>query len=154
MGKRQFCIIKKKQTYLAVEEVSYLRTSHCVHQALLRQFISFCHVFGQTEKKPENVVFYVLILLYHRVNNNYLLTYDSYVPLYNRFHRGEWITRVSGGEGALDTPGPLNGTSEAPTLVLHTLEMHVDFSFFYLRFAEAVSFDIKKLRRSCTPWMV
>jgi hypothetical protein len=38
--------------------------------------------------------------------NNYLLTYDSYVPLYNRFHRGEWITRVSGGEGALDTPGP------------------------------------------------
>ncbi len=45
--------------------------------------------------------------------NNYLLTYDSYVPLYNRFHRGEWITRVSGGEGALDTPGPLNGTSEA-----------------------------------------
>ena len=40
---------------------------------------------------------------------NYLLTYDSFVPLYNRFHRGEWITRVSGGEGALDTPGPLNG---------------------------------------------
>ncbi len=37
-------------------------------------------------------------------NTNYLLTYDSYVPLYNRFHR------VSGGEGALDTPGPLNGT--------------------------------------------
>jgi hypothetical protein len=32
--------------------------------------------------------------------NNHLLTYDSYVPLYNRFHRGEWITRVSGGEGA------------------------------------------------------
>ncbi len=28
--------------------------------------------------------------------------------------------------------------------------MHVDFSFSYLRFAEAVSFDIKKLRRSCT----
>ncbi len=45
-------------------------------------------------------------------NNNYLLTYDSFVPLYNRFHRGEWITRVSGGEGALDIPGPLNGTSE------------------------------------------
>ncbi len=37
---------------------------------------------------------------------NYLLTYDSYVPLYDRFHRGEWITRVNGGEGALDTPGP------------------------------------------------
>jgi hypothetical protein len=28
--------------------------------------------------------------------------------------------------------------------------MHVDSSFSYLRFAEAVSFDIKKLRRSCT----
>jgi hypothetical protein len=47
---------------------------------------------------------------------NYLLTYDSYVPLYNRFHRGEWITRVSGGEGALDTPGTLNGTSEASAI--------------------------------------
>jgi hypothetical protein len=35
------------------------------------------------------------------------------VPVYNRFHRGEWITWASGGEGALDTPGPLNGTSEA-----------------------------------------
>jgi hypothetical protein len=46
----------------------------------------------------------------------YLLTYDSYVPLYNRFHRGEWITRVSGGEGALDTPGLLNGTSEASAI--------------------------------------
>ncbi len=32
----------------------------------------------------------------------------------------------------------------APTLVLHTLEMHVDLSFSYLRFAEAVSFNIKK----------
>jgi hypothetical protein len=42
--------------------------------------------------------------------NNYLLPYDSYVPLYNRFHRGERTTRVSGGEGAPDTPGPLNGT--------------------------------------------
>ena len=45
-------------------------------------------------------------------NNNYFLTYDSYGPVYNRFHRGEWITWASGGEGALDTPGPLNGTSE------------------------------------------
>jgi hypothetical protein len=52
-----------------------------------------------------------------RLKFNYLLTYDSYVPLYNRFHRGEWITRVSGGEGALDTPGPLNGTSELTILV-------------------------------------
>jgi hypothetical protein len=46
------------------------------------------------------------------LHTNYLLTYGSYVPVYNRFHRGEWITRASGGEGALDTPGPLNGTSE------------------------------------------
>jgi hypothetical protein len=41
--------------------------------------------------------------------NNYLLTYDSYGPVHNRFHRGECITWASGGEGALDTPGPLNG---------------------------------------------
>ncbi len=40
---------------------------------------------------------------------NYLLTYDSYGPVHNRFHRGECITWASGGEGALDTPGPLNG---------------------------------------------
>ena len=36
------------------------------------------------------------------------------------------------------------GEARAPTFVLHTLGMHVDFSFSYLRFAEAVSFDIKK----------
>ncbi len=47
---------------------------------------------------------------------NYLLTYDSYVPVYNRFPREEWITRASGGEGALDTPGPLNGSSEARSI--------------------------------------
>jgi hypothetical protein len=57
---------------------------------------------------------YAYYLLQHAqcTLTNYLLTYDSYVPLYNRFHRGEWITRVSGGEGALDTPGPLNGMNE------------------------------------------
>ncbi len=32
------------------------------------------------------------------------------MPVYNRFHRGEWITRVSGGEGAQDTHGPRSGT--------------------------------------------
>jgi hypothetical protein len=37
------------------------------------------------------------------------LTYDSYGPVHNRFHRGECITWASGGEGALDTPGPLSG---------------------------------------------
>jgi hypothetical protein len=37
---------------------------------------------------------------------NYLLTYDSYVPLYNRFQRGEWITRVSGGRGPWTLLGP------------------------------------------------
>ncbi len=52
--------------------------------------------------------------------NNYLLTYGSYVPVYNRFHRGEWISRASGGEGALDTPGPLNGTSEASAIRAQT----------------------------------
>ncbi len=64
---------------------------------------------------------------------NYLLTYDSYVPLYNRFHRGEWITRVSGGEGALDTPGPLNGTSEASAIwaqLIRNLEASVRYIMF------------------------
>jgi hypothetical protein len=36
------------------------------------------------------------------------------------------------------------GEARAPALVLHTFGMHVDLSFSYLRFAEAVSFDIKK----------
>jgi hypothetical protein len=57
-----------------------------------------------------------LVNLRQRVANNYLLTYGSYGPVYNRFHRGEWITWASGGEGALDTPGPLNGTSEASAI--------------------------------------
>ncbi len=46
-----------------------------------------------------------------KFESNYLLTYDSYGPVYNRFHRGDWIMWASGGEGALDNPGPLNGTS-------------------------------------------
>jgi hypothetical protein len=41
-----------------------------------------------------------------KLKYNYLLTYDSYVPLYNRFHRGEWITRVSEGEGPWTLLGP------------------------------------------------
>ncbi len=53
-----------------------------------------------------------------RKDINYLLTYDSYGPLYNIFHRGEWITRDSGGEGALDTPGPLNGNKRRNTFRL------------------------------------
>jgi hypothetical protein len=31
--------------------------------------------------------------------NNYLLACDSFGPVYNRFHRGEWITWASGGGG-------------------------------------------------------
>ncbi len=46
------------------------------------------------------------------------MTYDSYGPVYNRFHRGEWIMWASGGggeggEGALDIPGPLNGNERS-----------------------------------------
>jgi hypothetical protein len=44
---------------------------------------------------------------------NYLLTYDSYGPVHNRFHRGECITWAGGGEGALNTPGPLNGSERS-----------------------------------------
>ncbi len=37
---------------------------------------------------------------------NYLLTYDSYGPVHNRFHRGEWITWGSGGRGPWTLLGP------------------------------------------------
>jgi hypothetical protein len=73
------------------------------------------------------------------------------VPLYNRFHRGEWITRVSGGEGALDTPGPLNGTSEASAIwvqnitVLYQLSRkRPDFIFKYLCSSADKSLKTKK----------
>ncbi len=59
------------------------------------------------------------------MQNNYLLTYDSYVPVYNRFHRWEWITRASGGEGALDTPGPLNGMSKTEANLMHVPSLAV-----------------------------
>jgi hypothetical protein len=60
------------------------------------------------------------------------------------------------GGGRLSIQGPPSyhvwgeGEARATVLVLHTLEMHVDLSFSYLRFAEAASFDKKELRRSCT----
>jgi hypothetical protein len=57
--------------------------------------------------------------------------------------QGQPSYRVWGGEGE----------ARAPTLVLHTLEMHVDFSFSYLRFAEAVSFDIKKSYVGAVQWL-
>jgi hypothetical protein len=76
-----------------------------------RPSVGFCE-----EKKAERVFvfirFFLVVYLYRKtativeLKNNYLLTYDSYVPVYNRFPREEWITRASGGEGALDTPGP------------------------------------------------
>jgi hypothetical protein len=57
--------------------------------------------------------------------------------VYNRFHRGEWITWASGGEGALDTPGPLNGI-ERVGIGLSTLKVpkreifdRSDFPNFY-----------------------
>ncbi len=37
---------------------------------------------------------------------NYLLTYDSYVPVHNRSHRGECITWASGGRGPWTLLGP------------------------------------------------
>jgi hypothetical protein len=43
---------------------------------------------------------------------NYLLTYDSYGHVHNRFHKGECITWASGEERALYTPGPLNGIEQ------------------------------------------
>ncbi len=56
--------------------------------------------------------------------------------------------RKEGGQAGYTRPAFLSrvgeGEARATVLVLHTLEMHVDLSFSYLRFAEAVSFDIKK----------
>jgi hypothetical protein len=60
------------------------------------------------------------------------------------------------GGGKQGTQGPPSyrvwgeGEARATVLVLHTLEMHVNLSFSYLRFAEAASFDKKELCRSCT----
>ncbi len=65
----------------------------------------------------------------HRINNaqklknNYLLTYDSYGPVHNRFNRGEWITWASWGEVALDTPGPLNAIELPPLAPIKSI-MH------------------------------
>ena len=59
-----------------------------------------------------------------------------------------------GGQAGYKRPAFLSrvgeGEARATVLVLHTLEMHVDLSSSYLRFAEAASFDKKELRRSCT----
>ncbi len=52
------------------------------------------------DRLPYNPIYYTL-----RGQINYLLTSDFSGPVYNRFPRGECITWVSGGEGALDTPG-------------------------------------------------
>ena len=59
---------------------------------------------------------------------NYLLTYDSYGTVHNRFHRGEWITWASGGEGALDTPGPPPQGREATRIILRRAKgcKHID----------------------------
>ena len=80
-------------------------------------------MFAKESPRPASIIPKLRVWLLYTENRiksgqgiNYLLTYDSYVPLYNRFHRGDWITRVSGGEGALDTPGPWNGTSEASAI--------------------------------------
>ena len=59
-----------------------------------------------------------------------------------------------GGQAEYSRPAFLSrvgeGEARATVLVLHTLEMHVDLSFSYLRFAEAASFDKKELSRSDT----
>ncbi len=64
---------------------------------------------------------------------NYLLTYDSYGPVHNRFHSGECITWASGGEWALDTPGPLNGSERSPVDNAHSgtlIKQENSFSIF------------------------
>jgi hypothetical protein len=60
------------------------------------------------------------ITMHLTTQTNYLLTYDSYVPLCNRFHRGEWITRVSGGWGCHLGPGVSKAPSPPLTQVIHS----------------------------------
>jgi hypothetical protein len=64
------------------------------------------------ESTKDEIIF--TFLLFHKSifsklkrNYNYLLTYDSYGPVYNRFHRGKWITWASGGRGPWTLLGPL-----------------------------------------------
>ncbi len=56
----------------------------------------------------------------------------------SRTHKARLLIACGGGGGASNRP--------CPTYTW----MHADLSFSYLRFAEAASFDKKKLRRSCT----
>jgi hypothetical protein len=105
-----------------------MRPASCVMRALLQTHVGNHNSLSKQNADGAVQIVSDLKLRWIRSSdcqcNNYLLTYDSYVPLYNRFHRGEWITRVSGGEGALDTPGPLNRTSEASaTTVLIALKV-------------------------------
>ncbi len=55
---------------------------------------------------------------------NYLLTYDSYGPVHNRFHRGECITWASGGEGPQECPGPPPPTGPSNAFVPMKSIMH------------------------------
>jgi hypothetical protein len=59
------------------------------------------------------VIFIAKIIWVDYFANNYLLTYDSYVPLYNRFHRGEWITRACPGVSRAPSP-PLTQVIHSP----------------------------------------
>ena len=44
------------------------------------------------------------------------------------------------------------GEARAPVLALHTIKRHVGFSFSYLRFAEAASFDKKSYVGAVHPY--
>jgi hypothetical protein len=53
--------------------------------------------------------------------------------VHDRFHRGECITLASGGEGALDTPGPLNGIEEAiDNIILCNCGQHVPYRWLLI----------------------
>ncbi len=55
------------------------------------------------------------------LHNNYLLTFDSYGPVRKR---GECIIWASGGEGALDTPGHLNGRPDVGGQNFAPIDLH------------------------------
>jgi hypothetical protein len=95
-----------------VVKKSEIKTFHyfCTVLLLFSFFVSFMRTPLQINRT-----------LCFSTRNNYLLTYDSYGPVHNRFHRGEpgeCITWASGGEGALETPGPFNGIERILALPL------------------------------------
>jgi hypothetical protein len=65
----------------------------------LRQYFVFLFIEKIYSHHEHSRKYFRFLTMFRNLRYNYLLTYDSYGPVYNRFHRGKWITWASGGEG-------------------------------------------------------